>query len=255
MSSQWNPKEYAQFSQGQKQWAQELISKLHIKGDEDILDIGCGDGKITNLLSSLTNGKVVGVDKSESMIKYAKKEYPHITFYCMDATQLQFESKFDIIFSNAVFHWIHNHHTLLTRIKTHLKSGGKALFQFGGYNNAAIVVEAMEYVKNLEPFKQYYQNFTFPYFFPTKDEYEKILLECNITNFKVKLIPKIMKHDSKDEFIGWIRTTWFPYIQQIPKELQKQFIDKIVERLLYMSTDHQRPFYIDMVRIEVIIFN
>jgi len=121
----WNAKEYAKHSKGQEKWAKELIEKLNIKGDEDILDLGCGDGKVTALLASLTRGKVVGVDKSEVMVTLAKERYSNIVFREMDATALTFDKEFDIIFSNAVLHWVFEHKLVLEGLYRALKPNGK----------------------------------------------------------------------------------------------------------------------------------
>jgi len=85
-------------------WAKELINKLDIGDSDTILDIGCGDGKVTNLLSSLTLGKVVGIDFSQEMIELAKSSYSAPIFMQMDAQSIQFKDEFDIIFSNAALH-------------------------------------------------------------------------------------------------------------------------------------------------------
>jgi trans-aconitate 2-methyltransferase len=73
----WNAEDYKQHSKGQQKWARELIARLKLKGTEDILDIGFGDGKVTaEIASYVPNGSVVAIDNSISMIKLAKKNYP-----------------------------------------------------------------------------------------------------------------------------------------------------------------------------------
>ena len=86
----WNARDYAKHSKGQEVWARELISKLELEGNENILDLGCGDGKVTAILAQVTSGSVVGVDKSEAMVQLAQKSYENITFLPMDATALNF---------------------------------------------------------------------------------------------------------------------------------------------------------------------
>ena len=115
----WNAAEYAKHSSNQYEWAKELIPKLGLKGTESVIDIGCGDGKITQLLSTyLPHGRVVGVDSSEDMISSARKNFPHchnpnLTFLKMDARNLTFREEFDIAFSNSALHWIIDHQTVL----------------------------------------------------------------------------------------------------------------------------------------------
>ena len=70
----WNAADYAANSAVQQSWARELIAKLHLRGDEHILDVGCGDGKVTaELARAVPRGSVTGTDASAEMIAFAKK--------------------------------------------------------------------------------------------------------------------------------------------------------------------------------------
>ncbi len=251
----WDAKEYAKYSKGQEKWAKELILKLDLKGDETILDIGCGDGKITQRLSKATTSRVVGVDKSKSMIDLASKSYPNITFICLDATKLNFEKEFDIVFSNAVLHWIDDHRSLLQGIKEALKPDGRALLQFGGGDNAKVILDVMElFIKNSK-YAHYFKDFEFPYFFPKKDEYEKLLDQVGFKNYTVLLIPKEMLHEDLEAFKGWIRTTWFPYTDCLPLALKEEFIDEFATSYLKDVPPKDGKISVYMERIEVNIQN
>ncbi|MCI5128506.1 MAG: class I SAM-dependent methyltransferase, partial [Candidatus Electrothrix sp. AUS3] len=106
------PEDYACHSAAQQIWARELISKLNFQGDEIVLDIGCGDGKITaEIAEHLPNGEILGVDNSAAMLALARKEFPwsshpNLSFQERDARDLSYECEFDIIFSNAALHWV-----------------------------------------------------------------------------------------------------------------------------------------------------
>ena len=103
----WNAVDYAANSSAQEAWATELIKKLSLQGHEDLLDIGCGDGKITHSIAGkLRTGKVVGIDRSKDMITLATNQFyrKNQRFYVRDATQLSLPEKFDIAFSNAALH-------------------------------------------------------------------------------------------------------------------------------------------------------
>jgi trans-aconitate methyltransferase len=112
MQRGWNAADYAKNSSAQLLWAQELISKLALQGCESVLDIGCGDGKISaQLARALKNGNVLGIDLSTEMIRYASTQfssakYPNLSFARMDATEIRLPQKFDVAFSNATLHWV-----------------------------------------------------------------------------------------------------------------------------------------------------
>ena len=102
---QWNAQDYEKHSLAQQKWARELLDKLSLHGTEDVLDIGCGDGKVTAEISRLVSkGTIVGIDNSSSMIalaskRYPPKDYPNLSFHEMDAGNLLFHECFDLIFS------------------------------------------------------------------------------------------------------------------------------------------------------------
>ena len=124
----WNPEAYERSSSEHKRWAEEAISKIRIKGNERVLDIGCGDGKITAHIASLVpQGSVVGIDNSVEMISFAQSKFPkskwsNLSFEYGDATDLQYKDEFDLVVSFACLHWIWDHKPVLEGIKESLKS-------------------------------------------------------------------------------------------------------------------------------------
>ena len=149
----WNPAEYHKSSSAQQQWAQELITKLGLRGNERVLDIGCGDGKVTaEIARNLPGGNVTGLDSSPEMIRFARdhfsrSEYRNLLFVEADARALPFSEEFDVVFSNAALHWIPDHKPVLTGIARSLRSGGKLLIQMGGKGNAELALGAGDIVQ------------------------------------------------------------------------------------------------------------
>jgi trans-aconitate methyltransferase len=92
----WNAADYAANSAAQQIWARELIAQLHLRGDERILDVGCGDGKVTaELARAVPKGSVTGIDASPEMIRFARKTFPpdkqlNLEFQVMDAREISF---------------------------------------------------------------------------------------------------------------------------------------------------------------------
>jgi len=130
----WNANDYAEHSKAQQKWARELIAKLHLQGSENILDIGCGDGKVTaEIATAVPNGPVLGIDNSRAMVELAQKKYPvdkfpNLNFKLADARNLNFKQQFEIVFSNATLHWVRNHVPVLEGIYQCLCPGGRMLF-------------------------------------------------------------------------------------------------------------------------------
>ncbi|MDF1534055.1 MAG: methyltransferase domain-containing protein [Methanosarcinaceae archaeon] len=106
----WDAQDYSKSSSEQQKWAHELILKLALKGNERVLDIGCGDGKITaQIARRVPDGCVMGIDLFEEMINFATSNfppdrYPNFSFEIRDASNLNFDHELDVVFSNAALH-------------------------------------------------------------------------------------------------------------------------------------------------------
>jgi trans-aconitate 2-methyltransferase len=254
----WNAQDYAKNSQNQFQWAQELIPKLKLQGNEALLDVGCGDGKITaELTRCLPKGRAVGVDSSEKMIDLAKqtfpeKDFPNLSFLLMDARKLTFESEFDIAFSNAALHWIVDQEAVLLGVQRSLKPGGRLLFQMAGKGNAKEILSLINELMIVEPWKKFFQGMTFPYGFYDQEEYFSFLHQAGLVADRVELFPKDMKHNGKEGLAGWVRTTWLPFTSKLPDELKPKFVETIVNRYLEKyPADDEGTVHVGMMRIEV----
>lgn len=176
---EWNPGDYYRSSVEQKKWAQELISNLSLKGDERVLDIGCGDGKVTaEVARRLPIGSVLGIDSSEGMIHFAQKKfpkdkYPNFTFEIMDVNDLNFKNEFDIVISNACLHWVIDHMNVLKGIKNALKQSGKAILQMAGRGSGIKVTKIVERTIEADKWSKYFSGFSSPYRFYGPEEYKE----------------------------------------------------------------------------------
>jgi trans-aconitate 2-methyltransferase len=129
LKQNWNAKDYAKQSSAQFKWANQVINRIAINEQDTIIDIGCGDGKITALLSKKCK-QIVGIDASENMIyeasvMFSKADYPNLSFCKMDATGLSFSNQFDVVFSNSALHWVEGQDTVLSGIYRSLKPRGR----------------------------------------------------------------------------------------------------------------------------------
>jgi trans-aconitate methyltransferase len=231
----WNPYDYTSSSSAQLIWAKELLIKFNLNGNENILDIGCGDGKITAELSKhVPDGTVVGIDSSKEMIKYAssnfpKSGFPNLKFYNMDARTFILEEKFDFVFSNAALHWFRDHLAVL-------KSASKA----------------MKKIIKSEKWEKYFEDFNFNYYFYDTKDYPNWLKKAGLQLISIKLAPKDMVQDGKDKLAGWIRTTWLPYTHCVPDDLREEFIFDIVDNYTTENPpDGNGKIHVAMVRLEV----
>lgn len=156
-SREWNSASYHRLSDPQFGWAQKVLARLQLRGDETVLDAGCGSGRVTaELLDRLPRGHVFALDLSENMLRQARDHLPpggRISFALANLTALPLRpASLDGVFSTAVFHWITDHPRLFRQIHEVLKPGGWLEAQCGGGPNlqnlrdrAAAIVSRPEY--------------------------------------------------------------------------------------------------------------
>jgi trans-aconitate 2-methyltransferase len=253
----WNPAEYAQSSDAQQSWARDLLHEVKLQGNEAILDVGCGDGKITaDFAKTLPSSRVVGIDNSAEMIEYASHKYPsttypNLSFQQVDARSLYFKEEFDLCFSNATLHWVDDHQAFLRGASQVLRSGGRLVVSCGGQGNAAEVLRIFAELMLLEIWEPYFRNFHSTYSFYSDKDYSLWLEETNFKIEQLRLAPKDMTHQGRTGLASWIRTTWMPFTHCVPIEQREDFIDHFVDKYLEAHPLDQWGYaHVMMVRLE-----
>ena len=257
-SAKWNAAEYAANSTVQQSWARELIARLNLRGDEYILDVGCGDGKVTAELARVVpRGSVTGVDASPQMLQFAKKTFPpsqlpNLKFQIMDARKIKSTRQFDFVFSNAALHWVDDHPAILRGAAAVLKPGGRLVVSCGGKGNAQDVFLALRPELRLKRWRKFFRKTPTPYFFYAPADYEKWLPKFGFKIQKVHLAPKDATYAGAKGFATWLRTTWIPYVQRVPGNLREEFIEAVTQRYVAKHPpDKSGQVHVRMVRLEI----
>ena len=226
---------YKAASSHQREWGTSLISQLSLRGNEKILDLGCGDGSLTEQLSLLVpNGKVLGIDTSMGMIKTAKKiSRDNLEFVQMDINNLNFSDEFDIIYSNAALHWVKDHHRLLHNSYTALKTDGIILWDFGSDGNTVNFLEVIQRNITDNDYRDYFKNFEFPWFLPSKKQYEKIISNIGYSDFAITEVNRDRFFPTSDEMVKWIdQPCIVPFMERIPDVIKDTFRKTVIEQML-----------------------
>lgn len=137
----WDAGRYDVLSDPHVKWAEAILERLPLTGDERLLDAGCGSGRVTELLvERVPRGRVVAVDGDANMVAKARERLgDRADVGQQDLLELSLDEPVDAVFSSAVFHWITDHETLFARLHGALKPGGRLVFQCGGHGNIAKV--------------------------------------------------------------------------------------------------------------------
>ena len=257
----WDAADYAVNSVVQQTWARELIAKLDLRGDEHVLDVGCGDGKITaEMARAVPRGWVTGIDASAEMIGFSRKrfpskKFPNLKFYLCDAQKIHSKNlgrQFDLVFSNAALHWVDNHEKFLRGAASVLKSGGRLVISCGGRGNAHDAFLALRPEMRLKRWREFFRRMPKPYFFYVPGDYERWLPKFGFKIKNVKLVPKDAVYPGANGFATWLRTTWIPYVQRVPENSREEFIAAVTQRYVAKHPrDADGNVHVKMVRLEI----
>jgi trans-aconitate 2-methyltransferase len=202
-------------------------------------------------------GRVVGVDSSEDMIRAAAAAWPAlggraVEFLVQDARALTFDGEFDVAFSNAALHWVHDQPAVLRGVARALRPGGRLAFQMGGSGNGAEIFAVAQELSAHPRWAAHFNGFAFPWSFLRPEEYEPLCRDAGLTVKRIQLLPRTMRQQGRSGLAGWIRTTWLPYLERVPAARREEFIQSALDIYLArrpLATDGAAE--VDMVRLQV----
>jgi trans-aconitate 2-methyltransferase len=254
MAHEFDGKKYGEASTHQKEWGARLIQELTFSGAEHILDLGCGDGTLTAQLAALVpQGSVIGIDASLGMIEAAMShQSENLSFEVRDINSLNFENKFDIIFSNATLHWIKDHEALLRNVFRALKKGGVLKFNFAGGGNCANFFSVVQEAIQLPQFARHFSGFEWPWYMPNIDEYELIMHEIPFTESRAWSENADRYFKDKETMIKWIdQPSLVPFIAFVPDENKEDFRQFVIERMIQKTCQANGKCFETFRRINV----
>lgn len=228
----------------------ELIGLLAPQKGEVILDLGCGTGDLAKKLFD-SGVNVVGVDKSENMIRTAKDKYPNIRFFTQDVTSLPYNNEFDAVFSNAVLHWVKPPKQALQHIFQSLKHGGRFVAEFGGKGNIQTITDEIiaQREKSGYPFKKEY----FPWYYPSIGEYTALMEEAGFYVTFAHHFSRPTQLEGEDGLKNWIEMFGEALFTGVPEAAKKEIIEKTEQNLKAALYNKKSNHWIaDYKRIRVI---
>lgn len=235
MPFEFDADKYAEASQPQREWGDKLIAELGLKGDEHVLDLGCGDGAVTcRLAECVPRGVVVGIDASQGMISAAQRRRgPNLRFLRMDINALSLDDRFDVIFSNATLHWVLDHAPVLASVYAHLNDGGVARFNFAGDGNCRHYFPAVREAMGLPEFREHFKGFTWPYYMPTVEQYRALVAQSPFREYEVWGENADRYFPDAEAMTGWIdQPSIVPFLARVPEADKAAFRETVVERTL-----------------------
>jgi trans-aconitate methyltransferase len=255
MNDPWKGESYAKNSDSQKSSAEDFISTLNLNGVSSVLDVGCGDGKITAAIArALPESEVVGVDISPSMIDFAHAAFssiPNLKFLVEDASAIDFHEKFELITSFTVMQWVLEQTKALERFEKALKPGGRLCIQMPTGLPSAME-QALKKTTLSEKWKKYFTQFSPPWKFYQPEEYRPLLEGAQFTLTRLETVTKHEKFPTRAAFQAFLRQ-WFPYLRPLPADLKDPFLTELVDtylNLLPLDEKGQVSFIVTRLEVE-----
>lgn len=231
MSRDWDAATYDRVSAPQAEWAERVLERLPLRGDETVLDAGCGSGRVTRmLLDRLPRGRVVAVDSAPSMVEHAREALDprRARVLRADLTELELDDPVDAAFSNAVFHWIADHDALFARLHAALRPGGRLVAQCGGRGNVRRFHEAAMEVAEEEPYAEHLAGWRGPWNFAGAEETAERLERAGFTGVDTWLEPYPV---APPDPTGYLRTVCLgPHLEELPEGLRAPYVQEVSER-------------------------
>ena len=252
---EWNAEAYHRVSDPHVAWGLRVLERLPLAGNECVLDVGCGTGRLTSLLlERLDAGRVVAIDISSNMLS-AAREYlsprfaGRVLFARADATALPVAGRADAVFSTASFHWVLDHEALFRSLFEALKPGGRLVAQCGGGPNIQRLHVRCEVLAAQPQFARYFRGWDGPWQFADADTTANRLEAAGFVEVRTNVeAAPVVQPDAASyrEFVTNVICR--PHLACLPEQsLRDQFMDVITEQ-----ASHDEPaFELDYWRLNM----
>lgn len=250
--SDWDAARYHQVSDPQRAWGRRVLDRLAPAEDEDIIDIGCGTGRLTAELQARVAGaaRITAADRSWSMVAEARRHLPTpIVVVQADAVAMPFHGgAFDAVFSTATFHWVRDHGTLFTEIHRVLRSGGRLVAQAGGGPNLERLYRRTASVSGESKFVGFFEEWQDPWTFAGVDDTQDRLARAGFTHPDVSLESTPTRFPDGDRYADFVTTVCLRHqLHCLPESKRRPYVDRLVE----MAAADDPPFTLDYWRLNI----
>lgn len=237
-ASDWDGVTYHRVSEPQFEWGQRVLARLDLRGDETVIDAGCGTGRLTaELLARLPGGRVIAVDRSPNMLAVAEEELRprfgnRVVFLQADLLDLDLDAAADVVFSTATFHWVLDHPRLFAVLRRALRPSGRLHAQCGGGANLARVRgRAWQIVERGGEFAAFFEGWTSPWEYADAETTRQRLVHAGFVDVATSLEPVLPVFPDRNSYREFLRTVIMrPMLDVIPDaDLRERFLDAMCD--------------------------
>jgi len=251
---EWNAPTYHRVSSPQFAWGQAVLDRLPLRGDETVLDVGCGTGRLTELLAErLPHGHAIGIDQSANMLTTARTAMRasvrgRVAFVHADAAALPIAGRAGAIFSTATFHWVLDHDRLFRSLFAALKPGGRLVAQCGGGANLERQHRRAAALMRSPRFAAHFEQWTEPWEFADAETTRARLAAAGFTDITTGVSAASVVQPDRAAFIEFVTHVIFrPHLARLPEgPLRTAFVDELAS----LAAGDPVPFELDYWRLD-----
>jgi trans-aconitate methyltransferase len=242
--TEWHASDYNQQNSLQQAMAEEQLARLTLLGDERVLDLGCGDGKITaEIAVRVPRGSVLGVDPSHDMISFASSRFAapahaNLRFEVADARRMTYRDEFDLLVSFNALHWVPEQEAALASIRAALKPVGTALLRMVPAGKRESLEDVIEEIRKRPRWADNFASFRKPYVHFTTDEYRALAKRAGLRVVRLDVQDKAWDFKTRDGFLAFARATFVEWIQHVPRSDWEPFITEVLDRYAQVAADN-----------------
>jgi len=241
--TEWNATEYSQRSGLQQAMAEEVLALLDLKGSERVLDIGCGDGKVTAAIAvRVQRGTVVGVDASRDMITFASTHFPtadrpNLRFEVADARALPFLNEFNLVVSFNALHWIPDQNAVLRSIRSAMTPDGQAQLRLVAKGERKSLETVIEETRRSARWSGYFHEFHDPYLHLTPEQYTAAAERNGLRVLHTHTEAKAWDFKSRSAFFDFCSVGSVEWTRRLPEAERPEFINDVLDHYQPVAAD------------------
>lgn len=234
----WDASTYDRIADPMTRWGVAVVDRLELRGDERVLDAGCGTGRVTEQLAErLPNGYVIALDASPAMIAEARRRLARfgdrVGYLVADLGRpIPLEAPVDAVLSTATFHWVPDHDALFRNLAAVLRPGGRLVAQCGGAGNIASVQAVLATIGD---------GWLGPVHFETPEATERRLAAAGFEAIRCWLTRETVIFDDRTSLETYLRTVILgAHLERLPEPERDGFVRTVAERLPAPAIDYVR---------------
>jgi len=241
--TEWRASDYYRQSGLQQAMAEEQLGLLTLEGTERILDVGCGDGKVTaEIAARVPRGSVLGVDPSRDMVAFASSHFAtpaqaNLRFEAADVRRLPYQNEFDLVVSFNALHWVPEQGVALGSIRAAVRPGGRVLLRLVPGGRRKCLEDVIEDVRHRARWTDYFPGFQRPYVHFTPEEYRALAEHRGFRVLRLHIKDKAWDFKTREGFVAFGRATFVEWTRCLPKSEWQAFITEVLDLYRAVATD------------------